>query len=103
MVEETKEEPKTTRDFLTWAEVLHLAGVSDTHMRKLIAMDIGPRTTRLGGKVLIAVEDYEEWKHSIRFPRGRAAKIVAENARMASQKSKRNSAMRKDRQGGNKT
>jgi hypothetical protein len=60
--------------------------ISATLFHKMVAQGLGPKTFRIGAKVLISAEAEREWQRSMENPTGRAAEASARSAAMLHRK-----------------
>ncbi|MDQ0320770.1 hypothetical protein QO002_002908 [Pararhizobium capsulatum DSM 1112] len=67
---------------------LRNGGISEIHVRKLIKEGDGPRTTYIGNRVFIALDDEAEWRERKRNPRGKAAEKALAVATMLSERAR---------------
>jgi len=63
-------------------------GISDQHVRKLIKEGDGPRTTYIGNKVFVSIDDEREWRERMRKPHGKAAEKAVAVAKMCHERAK---------------
>ena len=60
--------------------------MSTFKIRQLMKKGIGPRITRVGGRVFVTIDDEREWRNMMRNPYGRAAEVAATAAKIAHEK-----------------
>lgn len=60
--------------------------MSTTLFHKLVAQGLGPKTFRLGIKVMISAEAEREWRHAMENPTGRAAEAAERSRRITRQR-----------------